>query len=159
KAVKREISARTRNPDWSRFASDIAPPFPIETPRGATRERRGRAGVLLVDEVDQLPEPAERAVVERQDQPRKVGELVELSWHRTRLEPCWALEDVGELVLKVGDLSGLQRPVQPEDQVVPHDPRRGIDAIEARHLGDSLAGRIEDPEQRGLPGTAQSARD
>src|SRR5262245_12743322 len=87
KAVKPEISARTRNPDWSRFASDIAPPFLTETPRGAPRERRGRDGLLLVDEVDQLPEPAERAVVERQDQPRKVGELVELSWHRARLEP------------------------------------------------------------------------
>src|SRR5436309_16048328 len=89
---------------------------------------------------DQLASETERAMVERKDESRKIGELVELLGHGARLEPRGALEDIGELVLKVRDLRGLQRPGQPEDQVVADDTGGVIDAIEAGHLGHGLVG-------------------
>src|SRR5215467_4583412 len=157
KAVKPEISARTRNPDWRRSACPICPSFIAETPRSTPREKG--EGLELVDEIDELAKAPERAVVERKDEPRELRELVELSGNRPRFEPRRALEDVGELVLNLGELRGLQRSVQPEDQVIADNPRRVIDAVEAGHLADCLFRRVDDPEQRGVLGVDEASLD
>src|SRR4030095_5781791 len=96
----------------------MPPPSATETPEADSRERvAGRARrcrcverLQLVDEVDQLAQPAEGAVIEREDKPAEVGKLVELLWHGPGLEPRLAPENVGELVLKIGDLRRLDRP-------------------------------------------------
>src|SRR5262245_34359452 len=144
-AVNPEISARTRNPDSDRCV--ISPSLVTETPEAAGRETRAR-GLELVDEVDQLAQAAEGAVVEGQDQARQIGELVELLRYRSGREPRRPRQDVGELVLELGEVPGMDRTSESEDQIVADDARGVVDPVEARDLADGLVGRIHDPEQR-----------
>src|SRR5438445_10738045 len=122
------------------------------------------ARLQLIDEVDQLAEATEGAVIERKDQSGQIRELVELLRHRSGLEPRQASEDVGELVLQLGEVARMDGPHEAEGQVVADDPRRVIHPVEARHLADGLVGRIDDPKQRRVlgidePTLHQGARD
>src|SRR3989442_981070 len=94
---------------------DLAPP-PPDHPQGAPNPSE------LVDEVNELAEPPEGAVVGRQDEPRQPGERVPLLRRRAGRLRRRRFEGVAELALKGGGLRRLQPVREPEDQIVAYDP-------------------------------------